>query len=189
MDIIYSINTSVYDLHTQGKIDTEKYKSLALIISSLPEDEQEIVLIYLFSGLIFDKIFFCITKYSILKEYMDVIKEKDPYDVCRNSSIIVSSLAYIENSYNLIRIVDNMYPIDWSMLINNKKYLTIVSLYLKRIETNCDENSLNVIKYVVDKGNFINPEDTVNIKLMFQRYAQKHDQLKKYSENYFVISI
>lgn len=183
MDIIYSINTSVYDLHTQGKYDPQKYKSLALLISSLPKDEQENVLIYLFSGLILDKIFFCITRYSVLREYIDIIKEKDPYDVNTNSSIIVSSLAYLENSCNLIKLVDSMYPIDWSVLLNNKN-LTIVSHYLKKIEMDFDENSFNVIKYIVDKGNFINMEDMVNVRLMFQRYASKYEKLKSYSDTY-----
>jgi hypothetical protein len=137
--------------------------------------------------LIENKIFFCSTKYCILKEYINIIKEKDPFDVCVNSSIIVTSLYYANNNnsynYNVVKLLDSMYPIDWSVLIN-KKDVTIVSYYLKKIETNCDENSLNIIKYIVDKGNFINPEDTSNIRLMFQRYASKYEQLKQYAETY-----
>jgi len=187
MDIIYSINTAIHELYTQGNFDMERIRALALSISALPQEEQDVVVTFLLSGLIVNKIFFCSTKYCILKEYINIIKEKDPFDVVSNSSIIVTSLYYTDNNnsynYSLIKLLDTMYPIDWSVLINNKNF-TIVSYYMKKIETNYDEDSFNILKYIVDKGNFINPEDTTNIRLMFQRYASKYDQLKPYSETY-----
>lgn len=191
MNIIKSLSHLNEELKETNTFNFESYKLIGRQIGLLPYEEQKLLIKILMESSI-QSIHFTFYTF-ILQEYINTIKSIDSYDVENISKIFVDNIFEKYINYNLIKFIDFLYPIDWSVLTSDK--LTIVSkclLYLREINYTNITNYENIItistiidfiEYIVQKGNFLNEDDSINVKILFQYLSKDYnrlDNLKKY---------
>jgi hypothetical protein len=188
MSIINSFLSLNKELSETKRFNFDEYKLIGRQIAFLSYDEQKYFVKILMEESIQNINF---TFYTfILQEYIHTIKILDSYDVENISKMFVDNILVESIHLNLIKFIDFLYPIDWSVLISNN--ITIVTkclLYLSELNNiNITEMSyassiIDLIEYIVKKGNFINDDDTINVHILYQNIYSSYPRLyllKKY---------
>lgn len=195
MNIINSLLILNKELSETKKFNFDEYKLIGKQIAFLSYDKQKYFVKILMRESIQNINF---TFYTfILQEYISTIKILDSYDVENISKMFVDNICVENINFNMIKFINFLYPIDWSVLTTDN--ITIVTkclLYLNELnDTYSNNDTVNItqmsyvssiielIEYIVEQGNFINEDDKINVYILYQNIHTIYHRLyllKKY---------
>lgn len=185
MNIINTVINLQRNLLETHQLKFEAYKDVAEQIVLLDNVNQVKVISFLLPYSVVNDFF---SFYSIiLQEYIKQMRKIDSYDAYNISKIFINSLfSFNCHDINIIKFIDFLYPVDWSVLSSN--YTTIASFYLCNISQSNDDNIISkyseIIKYITDGGNFINENDVINFKLYIHKLYNKNILLETIKNRY-----